>query len=505
MSTIQNQKYAHLFDTSQIRSSIKERSLKAGVANITSQGLSLSITLVRAAILARLLAPDDYGVFSMVVVVSSFALIFKDLGLGTATVREKEINHAQVSNLFWINTLLGCVSMLVVILVAPAIVWFYNDPRLNSIAVVLSVAFLFAGMSVQHQALLKRQMQFGKIARITVFSSFISSLAGIGVAWIYGNYWALVWMQVIQNGLLMLGFWWSTGWVPSWPKKDIKIGKFIRVGLDVAGLNAFSTVTQQIDKILIGRMAGATQLGLYNKGGQVPNLFSGQFRMAFFQVALPALSSLQDEKKRLSGYYYKFLNIVCWTTMPLSAFCFVFAEEIILVYFGPKWAESVIFMRILALHAFIMPAVTTLDQIPLALGHSRRYLWVGMVRSITLISCIAVAAPLYGVTGIALCVAGSDVVAFPLFARLCLKESPVSIRGFFFVTAVPATLTFCMAAAFYIFKVYYITSTTMLVAAMLFFIIFCAGSFLLVDWLNLKGTVGICRAALNRIRSGRVV
>ena len=134
-------KYAHLFDTSGINKEVKQKSVKAGIANLISQGLSLFITLVRAAILARLLTPEDYGVFTMVVVVVSFALIFKDLGLSTATIREKEITHAQVSNLFWINTLIGLVSMAIVIAIAPIIVWFYHDSRLAPVALCFISCF----------------------------------------------------------------------------------------------------------------------------------------------------------------------------------------------------------------------------------------------------------------------------------------------------------------------------------------------------------------------------
>ena len=495
-----DKKYAHLFDTSKISSEVKKKSVKAGFANLLSQGMSLGITLVRAAILARLLSPEDYGVFAMVVVVASFAVIFKDLGLATATIREKKINHAQVSNLFWINTLLGFISMLIVMALAPAIVWFYHDARLADIALILSVGFLFGGMTVQHQALLKRQMQFGKIAIITVMASFASSFLGIVVAWVQGNYWALVWMQIANNLFLMIGFWFAAGWIPGFPSKNAGIRKFLKIGFDVAGLNAFSTITQQIDKIIIGRISSARVLGLYNKGAQVPKLISEQFRMAFFSVALPALSTLQSERTRFAGYYYKFLNFVCWATMPLSAFCFIFAKDIVLVYFGHKWSGAVIFMRIFSIQAFIMPAVTTLDQIPLALGFSRRYLFAGIVRSITLISCIIVIAPFYGVIGIAWCVATSDLIAFIPFIKLCLKDSPVSMKGYFSTISVPALVSICMAILFYLFNASITPGVTATIASMVSFFIFTVIFFVIADYLNIRGSTGIAQVMITRLK-----
>jgi len=496
-------KYNHLLDTSQVNKDVKKRSVKAGTANLISQGLSLGITLIRAAILARLLAPEDYGVFSMVMVIASFALIFKDLGLATATIREKNISHAQVSNLFWINTLVGIVSMLIIILISPLIVWFYNEPRLLTVAITLAISFLFAGMTVQHQALLKRQMMFGKIAIITVVSSLVSSLLGIATAWLFGNYWALVCMQVSLSLFLMIGFWLSAGWLPSLPSKKAETKNLIKVGVDVAGLNAFSTITQQIDKIIIGRISNASALGYYTKGFQIPQLISGQFRMAIFAVALPALSSLQEERERFATYYYKFLNMIVWITMPISAFCFIFAEEIIYVYFGPKWSESVIFMQLFSIKAFIMPAVTTLDQIPLALGFSKRYLYAGMVRSFALLISLLFVAPFYGVLGIAFCVAFSDLMAFIPFVKLCLKKSPVDIKQYFYIVSIPFISSVGLGIIFFYLKTFTETnSVTFKIIYMILFMLLTITLFFINDSLNKKSNLGISKRIFKYLKLG---
>ncbi len=492
MSENKNNQYALLFDTQNINQEVKQKSVKAGIANLTSQALSLVITLVRAAILARLLSPDDYGVFTMVIVVISFALIFKDLGLSTATIREKEITHEQVSNLFWINTALGFFSMFIVIVLSPAIVWFYNDSRLASISLTLSVAFLFGGLTVQHQALLKRQMQFGKIAGITICANIASSLMGLLIAWLWHNYWALIWMNVLNSLFLMVGFWSFTKWLPSLPSKRAGTKKFLKVGFDVAGLNAFSTITQNLDKIIAGRIADPSLLGLYSKGNQVPNLVSGQFRMAFFSVALPALSSLQKEKERFSQYYYGFLNMICWVTMPLSVLLFIFADEIIQIYFGSKWGDSAIFMKIFAIHTLIMPAVTTLDQIPLALGHSRRYLTGGIVRSIGTIFCVAIGAVLYGVIGVAIGFSIANLITFIPFSRLCIKDSPITIKKYFKTLYIPLITSVVIGGVFFWCKFHYVNDGIFYdLFYMMAYLIIMSAFMVVYDFLGIGHHIGI--------------
>ncbi len=425
-----NSKYTHLFDTAQVKKDIKSKSINAGIANLASQCLLLILAIIRAAILARLLTPADYGVFTMVAVLVSFAVIFKDLGLSTATIREKTITHYQVSNLFWINSCVGVISMLIVIALSPVIVWFYNDSRLVLVTMTLSIAFLFGGASVQHQALLKRQMEFKKIAFITVSSRVGSTIIGIILAWQQYGYWALIWMNVSQSFFIFLSSWHFLKWIPGLPTRYVETKKFIKIGLDVAGLNAFSTLSKHIDKIIIGRITNTTSLGIYGKGNQVPQMVTEQFRMAFFSIALPALSSLQNEKEQFLQYYYNFLHIISWVTMPISAFCFIFSDDIIRIYFGPQWIDSSFYMKIFAINSFIMPAMTTLDQIPLALGQSRRYLYAGILRCIGIIICVSIGAYTYGLTGAAIGISIANILIFMPFFIICTKGSGVLLTQY---------------------------------------------------------------------------
>lgn len=452
MSKDLNLKYLHLFDTDHIRNDIRKKSIRGGIANITSQGLMFGLTFIKVAILARLLTPDDYGVFGMVMVMASFAVIFKDLGLSTATIREKHITHNQVSNLFWVNVLIGIIAMSIVIAVSPLIVWFYHDPRLLWVSVLISIAFFFAGLSVQHQAILKRQMRFGKIALVTIVSSVLSAVVGVLLAWQGFSYWSLVWMYISMNFFISIGMCYFTGWIPSMPRKHVGTKALLKVGLYVAGLNAFSTVTMYLDRIIVGRISNAETFGLYNRGKILPGMLTGQMRMAFFSIALPALSSLQNDQKRFCSSYYKFLNMISWATIPLAVFCFVFADETISIYFGPQWHASVFYMKIFAIKALVMPVITSLDQVPLALGYSRRYMYAGMVRSFAAIICISLGAFVYGITGAAVGVAVSDIIVFIPFFMMCSRDSGVSLLNYLKTIAVPLLVSLLVGLLFFLLK-----------------------------------------------------
>src|SRR6476620_9839468 len=146
--------------TDHLLSDLKGRTISSAVVTIIAQGAQFVLNLGSIMVLARLLTPQDFGLFAMVTTVMGFLRVFKDAGLSTVTVQREGITHAQVSNLFWINVAMSGTISVILIVGAPAIAWVYREPRLVGVTLVLSSTFLLSGLTVQHTALLSRQMRF---------------------------------------------------------------------------------------------------------------------------------------------------------------------------------------------------------------------------------------------------------------------------------------------------------------------------------------------------------
>ena len=134
-------------------------------------------------VLARLLTPQDYGLIGMVAVVMGFVSMFKDMGLSVATIQKEEITAEQVSTLFWVNLGLSLIVMALTVAIAPGVAWFYGEPRLTLITVGFAAGFLFSGLTVQHEALLRRQMRFVALAAIEIISLIVGLIVAISLAW----------------------------------------------------------------------------------------------------------------------------------------------------------------------------------------------------------------------------------------------------------------------------------------------------------------------------------
>jgi O-antigen/teichoic acid export membrane protein len=139
--------------TDDLTNDLGRRTARGGAITIFSQGTKFFLSMVGTVILARLLTPEDYGLVGMVAVVTGFIAIFKDLGLSVATIQKAEINNQQISTLFWINISLSAAIMLFTAAIAPAIAWFYGEPKLTAITIAYAAGFLFGGIAVQHEAL----------------------------------------------------------------------------------------------------------------------------------------------------------------------------------------------------------------------------------------------------------------------------------------------------------------------------------------------------------------
>src|SRR5262249_23509829 len=143
-------------------------------------------------VLARLLAPEDFGLIAIVTVLTSFAPLLIDFGLGDATAQRNTITCSQISSLFWLSTGIGLAIAVIVAACSPLIAWIYREPRLETIALCSGLTFVLFGLSNQHLALLRRRMQFGTIAKIQFSSGVVVTAIAIAMAICGFGYWALV-------------------------------------------------------------------------------------------------------------------------------------------------------------------------------------------------------------------------------------------------------------------------------------------------------------------------
>jgi len=413
------------FHTDHLKADLRGHSIRGGAITILAQVSKLIMQFGSIVVIARFLEPEDYGLIGMVTVITGFISIFKDLGLSMATVQREQITHAQVSTLFWINLVISGAIMALTMALAPGIAWFYGEPRLIGITLALASGFIFGGLTVQHQALLKRQMRLGLLAIIDIVSMITSISIAVTLAILGRGYWALVAMQLVMVIINCIGVWVSCGWRPGWPKFDEEVAPMLAFGGWNTGFTVVNYFTRNLDNLLIGKFWGADQLGLYAQAYKLLVLPLQQINFPLSTVALPGLCSVQSDPERYRSYYGKAIELMVMLGMPVSVYMAVDADRLIINLLGSQWSEAVILFRLLSPVAFISTFNVATGWVFISMGRAdRQFRWNIFASIIAVIGFLI--GVRWGALGVA--IAGSITFCGLRYPGIvyCFQSSPVT-------------------------------------------------------------------------------
>jgi O-antigen/teichoic acid export membrane protein len=380
---------------------LKQKTIRSGMARLCAQGANFVLRVGSLMVLARLLDPNDFGLVGMVTAFTGVLSLFRDFGLSAAAIQRATVTEDQISALFWINLLVGALLAVLSLVLAPAFVAFYHEPRIFGLTAVLAASFLFNAAGVQHMALLQRQMRFTALAIISTLSLIISTAIAIYGAKAGYGYWALVAMTVSIPLSGTLGFWLTARWIPGMPRRHSGIRNMMRFGgtLTINGLVYY--VINNIDKVLLGRFCGPNALGIYGRAYQFASIPTDNLNAAASDVAFAALSRLQDDPVRLKSYFLKGYSLVLAMTLPITIACAFFSNDVIAVLLGSKWSAASSIFRSLAPAIIVLAIVNPLGWLLPAIGLVGRGLKMALTLAPLMIAGIIIGLR-YGPNGVAI-------------------------------------------------------------------------------------------------------
>ena len=406
------------------------------MARLAAQGANFSIRLVSLVILARLLDPKDFGLVGMVTAFTGVLTLIRDFGLSAAAIHRPNITEEQLSNLFWINMVAGCLFGVIALVASPAIAAFYHEPRLVRVTAVLALAFVFNAAGLQHGVILQREMRFTALATITTISQLIGTLVAIFGATLGYGYWALVAMGITLPATTTIGFWSATRWFPGMPRPGVGMRSMMRFGGTITVNTLILYAANNLDKVLLGRVFGEEALGLYGRAFQLVSIPTDNLNSAAGEVAFAALSRLQDDPSRFRNYFLKGYSLVLALTVPITFCCALFANDIIRVLLGPKWMAAAPILRFLAPTILAFAVVNPLGWMMQSLGLVGRSLKLSLVFAPLMIAGY-MAGLSHGPKGVA--IGYSTAMLLWIFPALvwALGNTPISVRDMLLTASRP--------------------------------------------------------------------
>ncbi len=406
---------------------LKERVVRGGFTKLCGQAASFALSLVSMAVLGRLLDPKDFGLVAMVTAVSGIYTIFLYGGLSSATIQNASITNEQISVLFWINILLGAILGFLLLVTAPFLVLFYHEPRLFWVSVAVATGFLISAAGVQHNALLQRQLRFVTTTVITLLSQVVSLSVAIGMAIGGFGYWALVASTIFSTATTTVCSWLTTSWIPGIPRRGVGVRSMVYYGGTLTLNNIIVYIAYNFEKVLLGRFWGANALGLYGRAYSLINIPTDNINSAVGGVAFSALSRLQHDPSRSKSYFLKGYSLVLSMTLPITLFCALCADDIIMILLGPKWKDAVVIFRLLTPTILIFGMINPFGGLLQAIGFQVRSLKIALVIAPLVIGSYVIGLP-FGPRGVAL--AYSTAMSLWLIPHIiwCIHGTMISLR-----------------------------------------------------------------------------
>jgi O-antigen/teichoic acid export membrane protein len=338
-------------------------------------------TIVRAAggqgtsfvvftVLARLLAPADFGLIALASIYMALIQMIIEQGLGVAVVQRHELSQEHLDAAFWVNVGLGTLFAIITVVAAPLISALLGDERLTSVIRVLSLVFIIVGFRQIQVNVLKRRMQFRLIAIRTLIANVVGGIVGVGMALSGKGVWSLVGQQLAASGTGTAILWSVSGWRPKFRMPLGHLRQLWSVSLHAAANTLLSYARRRSSDFLIGSILGPAALGHMVIAQRLNHTVFRVITRTVSQVAFPTFSRVQHQPKRLLRVFLLVTRVVSVVSFPTFVALGALSSTIVPIFFGAKWNDSVPMMQIFAIGALYNSVGTFNGTVIGALGRT---------------------------------------------------------------------------------------------------------------------------------------
>jgi len=382
-------------------SSLKSRALQSVKWNALSALSSVLVQVIRTVVLARMLDPRDYGLMAMMMVAMGIADAFVDAGLGNAIIHKQTEDRKVLSSLFWTNMGLGVFVYIILAALVPVFVWYYKEPIIAQLTLVLFTSVLFRSFGRQFEALLTKELKFKQIARVEMVSNALSLIIAIVLAWAGYGVWALIWSQVGKvaiQGVTQFFLNWHE-YRPHWHFQWADVKPYLGFSLFQMGEIQIRYFAQRFDQMILARFLGAITLGYYNFAYQLVQLPMMKVNPIVTRVALPVFAKIQNDNEKLRSLYIRVIHILSLLNAPLLIGIALFAPFYVPLFFGTKWIDSVPLIQVFSLVSYARSVGNPMGSLLMAKGKANIGFYLNLVLMCLNIPTIWIGVQYWGATG----------------------------------------------------------------------------------------------------------
>jgi PST family polysaccharide transporter len=388
---------------------LKKKTISGIVWNSAGNVARQALMIISLVIMARFLTPDDFGVFSILMIFVTFLQIFSSMGTSQAVIHLEQPDQRMLSSIFYFNLATGILLFALLYVSAWPISIFFSNPDLVHLLQIIALSFVITAIGLVQKALLEKSMQFKRVITIETISLSVSTIAGCVSAISGMGVYSFLIMSISNAAMATFALWFSTHWRPSFNFSIEDIKKVWSYSFNLTGFSVINYFARNSDNFLIGKFIGSGALGIYSVAYKVMLYPLENVSHVIVRVLFPAFSEVKHDNVRFKAGYLKAITFIALVTFPVMLGLLAIADNFVNVIFGDKWQQMAVLLVILVPIGLMQSIVTTVGSIYMAKGTTALMLKIGTLNSFVTVLAFIVGLP-YGIEGMAIAYAIANLI-----------------------------------------------------------------------------------------------
>jgi O-antigen/teichoic acid export membrane protein len=449
---------------------LSQKVVKGGFWVFFLKIVNRGFSLIRLIILARILAPSDFGLVGIALLTMSTLETFSQTGFQAALIQKKEVIKSYLNSAWTVLILRGIILFIILYFIAPYAAIFFKAPEAKPIIRVIGFAILFRAFTNIGVIYFQKELEFSKQFIYQFSGTLVDFIVAISAVLILRNVWALVLGLLAGNMVRCFASYLIHPYRPHLSKDLGRAKELFGFGRWILGSSILIFIGAYIDDISVGRLLGSAALGFYQMAYRISNMPATEITYVIASVAFPAYSKIQDCQVRLQQAYFRVMRLTIAISIPIAVGIVLLAPEFTKIFLGEKWIPMVLAMQLLAVAGLIKSVVSTGSPLFTGSGHPNFEFYTQLIRGLIIIIAIYPLTIYMGISGAALCVilsiTGMLVIWYPCSQNIT-KASWCEYANAFWP---PLLSSLFMAGSIYLSKLYWNPIQQPLILAVLVFI-----------------------------------
>ena len=385
------------------------------------RAVTRGLAFVKIAILARIFSPAQFGIYGIASLVLGFLEMLTETGINIFLIQKQDKVDKYIDSAWVVSIFRGIIISLVIFLTAPIIASYFNNSDSILIIRLISLVPLLRGFINPSCVKYQKNLEFKKQFFYDSSLFFVDFVIAIVLGLITKSENSLV-IAMIGSTLLEVAY--SFIFFDPKPKfifDKEKTMEVINRGKWITGAGVFNYLFQNLDDILVGKMMGAGNLGVYQLAYKVSTLPVSEVGEIFNKVTFPIYSSIKDDPKRIKKTFLKTLLVICLFVIPFGLIVFYFPTQIVNILLGEKWLVAVPVLQVLAIFGVLKAITNSFFSLFLGIERQEVVTLITLFSTFVLISLLYPLIKIFGLLGAGFATIFATVATIPLFIYFFFK------------------------------------------------------------------------------------